>query len=115
MLARWTSFAVGLGLLLAPLLLGYGAAAPILHDVAMGVLVCVATLAAIERPLARLVLAAPAVWLLVAGRGSADATVAVVDVAAGAILLVLAAVPGARSTRPTAPRLPRRGGAGARA
>jgi hypothetical protein len=111
MYARWTSFAIGLGLMLAPLVLGYGSAARILHDVAMGVLVCVATLAALEWPLARLLLAAPAAWLLLAGRGAPEPAAAVTELAAGVLLLVLAAVP---STR-LAPSLPRRRRAGARA
>lgn len=100
MFARWASFAVGLGLMLAPLVVGYAAAASILHDVAMGVLVCVATLAALERPPARFVLGAPALWLLVAARGAEERAVGVVELAAGALLLVLAVVPSARLARP---------------
>jgi len=115
MYARWSSFAVGLGLMLAPLVIGYHSVAPIVHDVAMGVLVCIATLAALEWPAARLVLAAPAVWLLLAGSGWSDPAAAAADVAAGTILLVLAAVPSARFAPPNLPRLPRRGRAGARA
>jgi alpha-beta hydrolase superfamily lysophospholipase len=111
MYARWASFAIGLGLLLAPLALGYGSAARILHDVAMGALVCIATLAALEWPLARFVLAAPAVWLLLAGRSSADPSAAVVELAAGVLLLVLAAIPSARFAPPSL----RRRRAGARA
>jgi len=100
MYARWTSFAIGLGLMLAPLVLGYGSVARILHDVAMGVLVCIATLAALEWPLARYVLAAPAAWLLLAGRGARDPAAAVAELAAGVLLLVLAAVPSARFAPP---------------
>ncbi len=96
MYARWASFAVGIGLMLAPVVLGYASVARILHDVAMGVLVCVATLAALEWPLARFVLAAPATWLLLAGRGSPDGAAAIAELAAGALLLVLAAFPSAR-------------------
>jgi hypothetical protein len=99
MYARWGTFAVGLGLMLAPLLVGYAGVAPILHDVAMGVLVCVATLAALEWPLARFVLGAPALWLLFAGRGASERPVAIVELAAGALLLVLAVVPSARLAR----------------
>ena len=100
MYARWGSFAAGLGLMLAPLVVGYASAAAILHDVAMGVLVCVATLAALEWPLARFVLGAPAGWLHVAGRGAGERPVAIVELVAGALLLVLAVVPSARPARP---------------
>jgi hypothetical protein len=82
--------------MLAPLVLGYGSVATILHDVAMGVLVCIATLAALEWPPARFVLAAPAIWLLLAGRGSPDRSAAIAELAAGVVLLVLAAIPSAR-------------------
>ncbi len=95
MYARWASFAIGLGLMLAPVFLRYGSAAPILHDVAMGMLVCIATLAALEWPPARFVLAAPALWLLFAGRRSPDGAAAVTELACGALLLVLAAFPSA--------------------
>jgi len=104
MVARWCSFGVGLSLVLAPLVLGYGSVAAILHDVAVGVLVCVATLAALEWPRARLALALPAVWLLFAGRTSIEATAAMVDVAAGALLLVLAAFPSVRHASAALPR-----------
>ncbi len=96
MYARWVSFAIGIGLMLAPLVLGYGSVARILHDIAMGVLVCIATLAALEWPLARLVLAAPAVWLLLAGLGSPETAAALAELASGVLLLVLAAIPSAR-------------------
>ncbi len=96
MYARWGSFAVGLGLMLAPVALGYGSVARILHDVAMGVLVCIATLAALEWPPARFVLAAPAAWLLLAGRGSPDRAAGIAELTAGVLLLALAAVPSAR-------------------
>jgi hypothetical protein len=99
MYARWASFAIGLALMLAPLVLGYGSAARILHDVAMGVLVCIATLAALEWPAARFVLAAPAVWLLLAGRAAPETGAAVTELASGVLLLVLAAIPGARPAR----------------
>lgn len=111
MYARWGSFGVGLGLLLAPLVLGYASAATILHDVAMGTLVCIATLAALERPLARFVLAAPALWLVASGPVSSDAAAGVADLVAGALLLALAAVPGAR----LGPRPLRRVSGGSRA
>lgn len=96
MTARWGSFAIGLGLVLAPLLLGYGSARAIVHDVAMGVLVCAATLAALEWPRARFALAAPALWLLATGRGSPDRAAAVAELGAGVLLLALAFVPSAR-------------------
>jgi hypothetical protein len=97
MYARWASFAVGIGLMLAPVVLGYGSVARILHDVAMGVLVCIATLAALEWPLARFVLAAPAAWLLLAARGGApDRAAGAAELFAGVLLLALAAVPSAR-------------------
>lgn len=115
MCARWTSFAVGLGLLLAPLALGYGAVAPILHDVAMGLLVCIATLAALARPLARFALAPPAAWLIVSSRISTDRAAAAAELVAGAVLLVLVAVPSARPAPPALPRVPPGQRAGARA
>ncbi len=99
MYARWASFAIGLALMLAPLVVGYASLARILHDIAMGMLVCIATLAALEWPLARFVLAAPAVWLLLAGRLAPETGAAVAEVASGALLLVLAAIPSARLAR----------------
>jgi hypothetical protein len=102
MYARWSSFAVGLWLLMAPLVLGYGAVGPILHDIAMGLLVCVATLAALEWPLARFALAAPALWLVVSATRTADRAAAFAELSAGGLLLVLALVPSARLL----PRLP---------
>jgi hypothetical protein len=115
MCLRWASFAVGLGLLLAPLALGYGSVAPILHDVAIGSLVCIATLAALERPRARFALAPPAAWLVVSARTSSDPAAAVADLVAGALLLVLVAVPRARPAPPALPRVPRGQRADARA
>jgi hypothetical protein len=113
MVARWSSFGVGLGLMLAPLALGYGSVGPILHDVAMGMLVCVATLAALEWPRARFALAAPALWLLVAGRAAPERQAATAELLAGALLLLLSAVPSARLG--SLPPVEGRGGAGARA
>jgi len=111
MYARWASFAVGLWLMLAPLLLGYGSVGPILHDVAMGLLVCIATLAAFEWPRARFALAGPALWLLVASRGSGDRAAAAAELSAGVLLVLLALVPSARLV----PGPPPAGRAGVRA
>ncbi|WP_242346802.1 hypothetical protein [Anaeromyxobacter terrae] len=112
MYARWASFAVGLGLMLAPLVLGYGSVGPILHDVAMGLLVCIATLAAFEWPRARFALGAPALWLVLVARDGSDRVAAAAELSAAALLLVLALVPSARLV----PRLPPPPGrAGARA
>lgn len=106
---------MGLGLLLAPLVLGYDSVAPILHDVAMGALVCVATLAALEWPRARFALAAPGGWLVAFASTSPERLASVADLVAGAILLALAAVPSARLARPALPRVPGGDRAGARA
>ncbi len=114
MYARWGSFAIGVGLMLAPLLVGYGSVLPILHDVAVGLLVCVATLAALEWPHARFALGAPAIWLLVVGRGAGDRGAAVAELASGALLLVLAVVPSGRFERAPSPLDARRDRAGAR-
>ncbi len=111
MYARWTTFALGLWLMLAPLVLGYGAVAPILHDVAVGLLVCILTLAALEWPAARFALGAPAIWLVVASRLAGDRAAAATELTTGGLLLVLALVPSARLV----PRLrPPRGRAGMR-
>jgi hypothetical protein len=101
--ARWGSFAIGLGLMLAPLALGYERPGAVLHDVAMGLLVCVAALAALEWPRARFAMAAPAVWLVAAGRG-AEGAVAAAELTAGGLLLALALVPSGRRV----PRVPAR-------
>jgi hypothetical protein len=102
--ARWGSFGIGLGLMLAPLVLGYGTPGVVLHDVAMGLLVCVATLAALEWPRARFAMAAPALWLVATGRTSGDATAGATELTAGGLLLALALVPSARRVpRPMRP------------
>ncbi|WP_242341546.1 MULTISPECIES: hypothetical protein, partial [unclassified Anaeromyxobacter] len=93
MYARWASFAVGLALMLAPLVLGYGAVGPILHDVAMGLLVCIATVAALEWPRARFALGVPALWLVYAARGGSDRAASAAELSAAALLLLLALVP----------------------
>ncbi len=114
--ARWGSFAIGLGLILAPLVLGYGSPGLVVHDVAMGLLVCVATLAAFEWPRARFALAIPALWLVAAGRTSGDAAAAAAELGAGGLLLALALVPSTRRTpHPAPPLAPPPGRAGARA
>lgn len=100
--ARWASFAVGLGLLLAPLVLGYRSAGAVLHDVAVGLLVAIGAVAALEWPRARFLLAAPAAWLVHVGSGTRDPRAAAAELAAGALLLVLALVPsGRRAPRAT--------------
>jgi hypothetical protein len=105
MYARWGTFAVGLGLMLAPLLLGYQDVAAILQDVALGLVVCIATLAALEWPPARFGLALPALWLLWSGRGGADPAAMIAEVGSGALLLALAAFPSGRlASRETADR-----------
>ena len=96
MSARWGSFAIGLALVLAPLVLGYRSAGAILHDVSIGLLVSVATLAALEWPRTRFAMALPALWLLRVGRGATDGRAAAAEITAGALLLALALVPSSR-------------------
>jgi hypothetical protein len=115
MAARWGSFAIGLALMLAPLVLGYGSAGAVVHDVAMGLLVCVATLAALEWPRARYAMGLPALWLLAAGRASGDGTAAAAEITAGGLLLALALVPSPRRVPRRATPLSPAGRAGARA
>ena len=95
MRARWASFAVGLWLLLAPLVLGYPSVRAVLHDIALGTIVCAAALAALEWPLARCALALLAVWLLIAANalGWSSRTVVANELAAGVALLLLSLVP----------------------
>jgi hypothetical protein len=97
MRARLFSFAVGFWLIVAPLTLGYRSVTAILHDVAIGLLVCVIALAAIDWPPARFALAAPAIWL-VASAGAIDwgARVPANHLACGVGVLLLALVPGGR-------------------
>ncbi len=102
MLARWTTFSLGLGLVLSPLVLGYAEVGAILRDVALGLLVCIGTLAALEWPAARFALAVPALFLVWSGRSSTDPAAAVVEVSAGGALVVLALFPSGRLL----PRLP---------
>jgi hypothetical protein len=105
--ARWGSFAIGLALVLAPLVLGYRTAGAILQDVAMGLLVSVGSLAALEWPRARFAMALPALWLLQAGRGTEDRHAAAAELVAGTLLLALSLVPSGRRVPRAAP-LPRR-------
>jgi len=95
MRARWASFAVGLWLLLAPLVLGYPTVRAVLHDIALGTMVSAAALAALEWPLARLALGLLAVWLLTAANtlGWSSRTVIANELAAGVALLLLSLVP----------------------
>jgi hypothetical protein len=101
MFARWASFGVGLWLVFAPLVLGYPAAGAVLHDVGVGVLVCVATLAALDWPTARFAVYLPAAWLLGAPStlGFESDTVAANQLAAGVVLALLAAFPSGRLAR----------------
>jgi hypothetical protein len=110
MYARWATLAVGIGLMAAPLVLGYPSAGDVLHHVALGLLICIATLPALELPAARFALLAPAAWLLWSGRGADHAAVGAVELAAGALIAALSLVPSAR----LAPRV-ERGRASARA
>lgn len=105
--ARWGTFGIGLWLVLAPLLLGYRGAGAILHDVAVGLLVSVGALAALEWPRARFLMTAPALWLAQVGRGATDARAAAAELGAGALLLALSLVPSSR-------RVPRAGAVEAR-
>jgi hypothetical protein len=102
MYARWAGFAVGLGLVLAPLVAGYADVGAILRDVAIGTFVCVATLAALEWPRTRFLLTAPALWLLLAGRSAGDPRAGAVEATAGGALALLALFPSGRLV----PRLP---------
>jgi hypothetical protein len=107
MAARWAGFAVGLWLVLAPLVLGYETAGAVLHDVAIGVVVCVGTLAALEWPAARVAQLLPAAWLVGAPRAIAweSPAVAANQLAAGIVLAALVAVPSARLSRRPAQRV----------
>jgi hypothetical protein len=105
MLARWASFGVGLWLLLAPLVLGYPSVAAVLHDVGLGFLVCVGTLAAMEWPLARFALAIPAAWLLRASDAIRwpSSVISANELACGLAVLALAVVPNGRLATSRAP------------
>jgi hypothetical protein len=98
MRARWISFGVGVWLLLAPLVLGYASVTAVLHDVALGLLVCVGTLAALEFPVARLAVALPGLWLVATGslRVFEAALVSTNELVTGIAILALSLVPSAR-------------------
>lgn len=103
--ARWISFAVGLWLILSPLVLGYPNVAAVLHEVAMGLLVAVGTLAALEWPLARFAVTAPAVWLVMAA-GRIDwgsSLVSSNELASGLAALALVLVPSGKVAADRAP------------
>jgi hypothetical protein len=97
MRARWVTFGLGLWLILAPLVLGYPSVLAVLHDVALGMLVCVGTLAALEWPMARFALALPGAWLLHAPDAFAwgSRVVAANELACGIVVIGLAVVPSA--------------------
>lgn len=103
--ARWGSFAIGLALGLAPLVLGYASATTILHDVAMGLLVSVAALPSLEWPRARFAMAVPALWLVYCGSNADDPRAAAAELGAGALLLALTLVRSGRRI-PRSARLP---------
>lgn len=102
MYARWATFAVGLWLVFAPLVLGYGSVGPILHHVAVGLLVCIAALTSLEWPPARFGLAVPALWLAWSARKTGDRAASIVEVASGVVLFLLALFPSARLVPPLA-------------
>jgi hypothetical protein len=99
MRARWATFAVGLWLLLAPLVLGYPTVASVLHEVALGLLVCVGALAAMEWSAARICLVVPALWLLTAWDAIdwGSRAVAGNELACGFAILALALVPSGKT------------------
>ncbi len=90
---RWSPFAVGLGLLVAPLAAGYASAAAIIRDVAVATLVCVTALAAVQWPRVRAVQVLAAAWLVLSAQRTLDARASTVELAAGALLLVAALLP----------------------
>jgi hypothetical protein len=99
MRARWASFVVGLWLMLAPLVVGYPTVASVLHEIALGLLVCVGALAAMEWPLARIGLAVPGLWLLTAWDAIdwGSRAVAGNELACGLAILALALVPSGKA------------------
>ncbi len=96
MYGRWGTFAIGMGLVLAPLVLGYQEIVPILHDVAIGLVVCILALAALEAPSLRFLNALPAAWLIWTGHLSRDGGAGLAEIAGGALLVAAALLPRAR-------------------
>jgi hypothetical protein len=99
---RWGTFGVGMGLVLAPLVLGYAEVGQTLHEVALGLLACVLALAALETPALRFLNLLPSAWLAWSGQQSNVPLVGTVEMVAGALLLAFALAPRVRP----APRLP---------
>ena len=102
---RWAMFAVGLGLLLAPLFAGYASAGAIVRDVSAGTLACVTALAAVQWPRVRALNVLAALWLVHAARRNADGRAASVELAAGALLLAAALLARRRARSLPAPRV----------
>ncbi len=96
MYGRWATFAIGMGLVFAPLAVGYQEIGPILHDVAIGLVVCILALAALETPALRFLNALPAAWLIWTGRLSADPGAGLAEIIGGALLVGAALLPRAR-------------------
>jgi hypothetical protein len=93
MYGRWGTFAIGIGLILAPVVIGYPEVTSILHDVAMGLLACVLSLAALETPALRYLSFLPAGWLIWTGHRAAHAGVSRVELLAGALLVAASLLP----------------------
>ncbi len=109
MFARWGTFAIGMGLVVAPLAVGYQQIGPILHDVAIGLVICILALAALETPALRFLNALPAAWLVWTGLLGTGSRADLAEIVGGALLVVAVLVPRARV------RLAERGRAGMRA
>lgn len=113
MWARWGTFAVGMGLVLAPLAIGYAEVGPTLLDIAAGLLACILALAALDAPGLRFLNLLPAAWLLWTGQDAPADGAGLAEVAAALLLLGLAFVPRARL--PSRLAAAERGRAGSRA
>lgn len=105
MYVRWATFAIGFGLVMAPMVIGYEQVGPTLHDVAIGCVICILALAALENPALRFLQTLPAAWLMWTG-AFAEPPTQLTEIAAGALLVAAALVPRARLA-------PERGRAGA--